>query len=131
MNLVRAAGFVGVVVLWSAAPAGAQCGVNMTCNPSDTPAGSATTDAAASAPSGGPSFGQCGVNMTCNPSDAPAAVRPAPNFFATPDGSGSSAPNFVSAHARPCSTVDASRVRHHPVRSVESRVGGRWQFIQR
>ena len=96
MNLVRAAGFVGVVLLWSAAPSGAQCGVNMTCNPPDTPAGSAPTDAAASAPSGGPSFGQCGVNMTCNPSDTPAAVRPAPNFFATPDGSGSSAPNFFA-----------------------------------
>ena len=56
MNLVRAAGFVGLTLLWSAAPAGAQCGVNMTCNPSDTPAGSATTDAVAPAPSGGQSF---------------------------------------------------------------------------
>ena len=74
MNLARAAGFVGVALLWSAAPAGAQCGVNMTCIPSDTPASSATTDGAGpAAAGGGPSFGQCGVNMTCNPSDTRSA----------------------------------------------------------
>ena len=95
MNLVRAAGFVGVALLWSATTDGAQCGVNMTCNPSDTPAGSATTDGAGPAPAaGGPSFGQCGVNMTCNPSDTRSAGRPAPDFSAVPGGSGSSGPNF-------------------------------------
>ena len=84
MKMVRAVGFVGVALLWLEAPAGAQCGVNMTC---DTPAGSGPTNVAepvSAAQAGGrPSFGLCGTNMNC-PADAPSAPWTAPDFFGAP-----------------------------------------------
>ena len=106
MSLARAMGLVGVALLWPAAPAGAQCGINMTCDPSDSPSGSGVADffaapappsgsgvadffAAPAPPSGSgvPGFGLCGINMTCDPSDSPARRDFTPSGFDPPSGS--------------------------------------------